>query len=377
MHPKSYVLVSLITFLILPIKFVMSPVPILHIPSHRSGHELDVSQRVLAISLRLRKWTYQRIANHLKVSYSAARNAIVRGSLKSKPRSGRPRKTSAIQERALIRQAKKRRRISAGELQKEFCTTTGTAVCEQTIRNRLHANGLWGRVCTRKPALRTANMQKRLVWARKHVSRTEDDWNNVVFSDESKFEMFGGRRRQHCWRGVGETLLPECVQKTVKMVWGCIGNGKAGRLHEIEGIMTKEVYLEILTDIAIPSGKELCGCHFVFQQDNDPKHTAKIVKAEFQKREKAEELTLMEWPSQSPDLNPIELCWGKMEAQRRHWTKQPTSKPELQRILKDSWAAMDEIFIQKLLKRMPAVCRAVIAAKGGWISEKHVSRDFG
>ena len=90
------------------------------------------------------------------------------------------------------------------------------------------------------------------------------------------------------------------------MVWGEFGGGRTGVLYRIEGIITKDVYLKILLKVAILDAIRLCGMVFVFQQDNNPKHTAIVV-------QKRKVLKVMTWPPQSPDLNPIELRWAKLE----------------------------------------------------------------
>lgn len=85
-------------------------------------------------------------------------------------------------------------------------------------------------------------------------------------------------------------MLDEYISKTMKhgggnvIVWGCFGGGRIGKLVKIEEKITKEVYLRILENDAVPTGSEIIGEGFVYQQDNDPKHTAKVVKNYFHQK---------------------------------------------------------------------------------------------
>ena len=87
------------------------------------------------------------------------------------------------------------------------------------------------------------------------------------------------------------------------MLWGCLATGGTGALHRIYGIMTQDNYVDILKQHLKESVRKLkLGRKWVFQMDNDPMHTSKVV-AKWLKDNKVK---LLEWPSQSPDLNPIE-----------------------------------------------------------------------
>ncbi len=113
------------------------------------------------------------------------------------------------------------------------------------------------------------------------------------------------------------------------MAWACMAASGTGSLVFIDDVtadkssrMNSEVFRAILSAHIQPNASELIGRRFTVQMDNDPKHTAKATK-EFLKGKK---WTVMQWPSQSPDLNPIEHAFHLLKTKLKG--KCPKNKQE-------------------------------------------------
>ena len=135
-------------------------------------------------------------------------------------------------------------------------------------------------------------MEKQLEWAKAHVNWTRGNWKSVLFSDESKFNIFGSDGHGWCWRRSGEELDPRYTKKVVKhgggsiMVWGYITATGPGWICRIEGTMDTMLYTQILDDelLGTLGDLEIKKKDIYFQQDNDPKHTSWLASEWFSKK---------------------------------------------------------------------------------------------
>src|SRR5262249_8531840 len=163
------------------------------------------------------------------------------------------------------------------------------------------------------------NIKKRLQFAKDHEKWTTDQWKDVLFSDEAQFTLHWKGQRL-VWRRKNEKYHPQCLQSSVKHdkkinVWGCFSASGVGDIYRIQGNMNAKMYKNILIHQMIPSATRLFnGKEFFFQHDNDPKHTSKIVKNYL----KYKRITVISWPSQSPDLNPIENIWAEINRKTKN-----------------------------------------------------------
>ncbi|GFX19502.1 transposable element Tcb1 transposase [Trichonephila clavipes] len=197
-----------------------------------------------------------------------------------------------------------------------------------------------------------------------HSLWTIEDREKVIFSEESQFCISGNQSSAYVRRRTHEEFRPQCLKPTVKyptkvMVWGCMSSHGVGRLHNVRGTVKAMDYIEILQNKLLPTARDLFGNQsWIFQDDNAPCHRAKVV----QKWLKDHTVNRMNWPGQSPDLNPIENLWFKIGYEISK--KKPSNKRELIEALIFSFNHIVTKDLLKLVHSMTKRHRAVIKANG-------------
>jgi len=96
------------------------------------------------------------------------------------------------------------------------------------------------------------------------------------------------------------------------MVWGCFDWSGVCNLVKITGKMDSVMYKGILSDNLRLSAEKLeLMDNFVFQHDNDPKHTSRLVRSFLNE----EMIEILKWPAQSSDINLIGYLWEELDRQ--------------------------------------------------------------
>ena len=282
-------------------------------------------------------------------------------------KSGRPRHFTERDERSMIRLLATGKCKNAEEIKAALKDYEGST---QTIRNALWRHGMRGRACRKKPLLSKKHRKRRLAFAKKYRSWGAEEWRRVIWSDESKFNVFGSDGRTWCWRKNGEAMKDLYVKPTVKhgggnvMVWGCMTSHGVGYLCRIENGLDAELYQKILSEdyLGTLGWYGLEPKNVIFQHDNDPKHTAKSTK-QWLSDHKVE---VLDWPPQSPDLNPIEHLWSEVERRLKQLSELPSTPADLWDKMQDVWNEIDTEVCLNLIDTMPERIKDVIGAKGGY-----------
>jgi hypothetical protein len=135
---------------------------------------------------------------------------------------------------------------------------------------------------------------------------------------------------------------------------------RTGKQVRIEGMMDGAKYREIIEGNLFQSSRDLrLGRRFTFHQDNDPKHTAKATLKWF----KGKHSNVLEWPSQSPDIYPIENLWYDLNIDVNQ--RNPSNLKELEQFCLEEWVKIPVARCAKLIETYPSRLAAVIAAKVG------------
>uniref|UniRef100_A0A8C5MW04 Transposase n=1 Tax=Leptobrachium leishanense TaxID=445787 RepID=A0A8C5MW04_9ANUR len=292
------------------------------------SREWSRKTREEVITLHRKGNGYQKIAKMLNIPRetigSIIRKFKAKGTVETLPGRGRKMLLTSTAVRYLKRRVEKSPRVTAEELRKDL-SDVGTEVSAQTIRRTLRNEGLHARTPRRTPLLSPKNKKSRLQYAKSHVDKPQKFWDSVLWTDETKLELFGPMDKRYVWRRKNKAYEEKNTLPTVKhggwsiMLWGCFASAGTGKLQRVQGTMNR-AWLQI------------------------------------------KGWNILEWPSQSPDLNPIEnLWWDLKKAVAVH---KPKNVTELEAFAHDEWVKIPVDGCKTLVSSYASRLKAVITVKG-------------
>ncbi|KAL0151306.1 hypothetical protein M9458_053497 [Cirrhinus mrigala] len=289
------------------------------------SQELSEFQRGTVIGCHLCNKCSHEISLLLNIPQSTV-SGIIRmwkrlGTTATQPRSSRPRKLTERGQRMLRHIVRRGCQLSAESIATVLQTSCGLQISSRTVCRKLQGMGFHGRAAASKPYITKCNAKRRM-----------------------QSVKFGGG-------GI--------------MVWGCFSGAGLGPLVPVKGTLNASAYqdiLDILDNSMLPTLWEQFGAGpFLFQHDCAPVHKARSIKT-WMTESGVDEL---DWPTQSPDLNPIEHLWDELERRLKARPSRPTSVCDLTNALLEEWSKIPINTLLNFVDSLPRRVEAVIAAKGG------------
>ncbi|KUF88924.1 hypothetical protein AM588_10004006 [Phytophthora nicotianae] len=312
------------------------------------GSELSDIERGKIIGLREAGWSFAAIDEHIQRSKSGVSKFWrTRESYDKTKRPGRPRKVCERTRRRIVLEAKK-----AGASSSAVKSALGLKVSTRTVRRVLQRTSFMTYVKrNRAPMLKAHHRLARRKWARSMI-KNRTDWDKVIFSDERKFNLDGPDGLQYYWydlRSEKETYFSRQNGGGSVMVWGRVSCQGKTDLAFLDGRQNSFDYQETLTNYLLPFGEAFHGGDYIFQHDNASIHASKSTKDFLS----GSDVSVLDWPALSPDLNPIENVWGILARAVYHGGQQYLNVNDLKVAILDAWEKLELSRVQNLVDSMP------------------------
>ncbi len=199
--------------------------------------ELSLSVKQAIIRLKKQNKPIREIAKTLGVAKTTVWNILKKkertGELSNTKRPGRPRKTTVVDDRRILSLVKKTPFTTVGQI-KNTLQEVGVCVSKSTIKRRLHQSEYRGFTTRCKPLVSLKNRKARLEFAKRHLKKPSQFWNNILWTDETKINLYQSDGKRRVWRRKGTAHDPKHTTSSVKhgggsvMAWACMAASGTG-----------------------------------------------------------------------------------------------------------------------------------------------------
>lgn len=291
---------------------------------------------------------------------------LTRGeSLKDKPRSGRPPIRTSTLRRQLAQLLSQDPLASASVYASRLSHISGRRVSVRTIIRALHELGRTWRAPKRK-RLTQRQRSERVAFARAHL---RESWDGVWAYDECYFHLYRTSNRYWLKTSTDEMIqYPKLSRAQEKVSIGigiAISRGNKSELILLSRGWTAPELKSKFDSTLLPSlnWTNRPGRQNRLLLDNDGRHHSPVFR---QYMDEKGLRPIHPWPSNSPDLNPVENCfsWIKTYVERRF----PSTEQELELAVRDAWRGYPTVFTERLLDSMPTRMQTVVKNNGGRIA---------
>ena len=212
---------------------------------------------------------------------------------------------------------------------------------------------------TPAPMLSEKNRILRIEWGKKNE---KVQWCHAVFADEASFWLRSGKIRM--WiKGNQKAIQPTTKHSPKLHIWAAFSSMGTFPLCFFRRNMDANFFVNIMEWHLLEQAQVFHGQMWFLIQDNDPKHTSRIAKAWMEENMRKNQ---RDWPSQTPDLNPIENIFGWMK--QKLYRNNFTSLVQLEKRIQEIWDSITPEFLAPYWKSMRHRCSLVVENNGSKIN---------
>jgi transposase len=339
-----------------PKKTFMLPPPILvGIELNPGPGALSEEQRKNIVRWKKDGLGNKTIASKLKTTVKTVKRWVkrcckppsIKTSFKNRPGQGRKRKLTKKQEKKVVKKAKIKDE-DAPQIAREMSREVPGGVKVDTIRRTLQETGLKYLVRKKLEVITPSQAARRREFAR---NRLHDEWKYALFVDEKTFQVGGSKHKS--WQDPKARKTDKYKRHAPKIhVFGGIGLHFKTQLYFFEETLDADLYCKILNKRLPPA--HAFNLHqrdrnkWVLVQDNDPKHKSKKVEKVL---DRLAPDRLRDWPSNSPDFNPIEDIWSELDYELQKTG--PKDIVKLKSALSKAWKNLDQTKVKSSIESLP------------------------